>query len=378
MYKIPCSNHDINTADIKAVVQSLKSSYITTGPKVIEFEKKLSKNFGAKYAVSLNSATSAMHLACLALGLKKNDYLWTSPISFVASSNCGLYCDAKIQFVDIDKNNFNLCPDVLKAKLIATDKKKLPKIVVVVHLAGNPIDMKKIKKLSRKYKFKTIEDASHAAGSVFNSFKIGSCKYSDACIFSFHPVKTFTTGEGGAVLTNSKTLFEKITSLRSHGIRRNKKETFLKKNYDIKKIGFNFRMSDIHAALGISQLKRINQFVKARNQIANYYKNNISSSKIKFQKINKNCISSMHLLIIKLPHLDRNNLYKELKKNSIQTNLHYIPIYRHSLYKKFKYRESNFPNSEKYYQEAISLPIYYSLSIAKTKKIISIINRVVS
>ena len=220
MGKVPYSRQCINKKDINAVNSVLKSDFLTTGPKIIDFEKKLSNFFGSKYSLGVNSATSALHIACMSLGLKKNDYLWTTPISFVASANCALYCGAKVDFVDIDKDTCNISIEELEKKLKKTNKKKLPKIIVLVHLSGHPVDLKEVKKLSLKYKFKIIEDASHAVGSVYEGSKIGNCKYSDICVFSFHPVKIITTGEGGSVLTNSKKIFDKAFLFRSHGIKK--------------------------------------------------------------------------------------------------------------------------------------------------------------
>ena len=375
MIKTPYARQYIDTNDTKSVNLVLKSDFLTTGPKVLEFEKKISKYFGSKYTVAVNSATSALHLACMALGLKKNDYLWTSPISFVASSNCGLYCGAKVDFVDIDNDSFNISIDKLKNKLIKTPKNRLPKIVVIVHLSGHPVDMKKVKELSKKFKFKILEDASHAMGSVYRNSKIGNCKYSDVCVFSFHPVKIITTGEGGSILTNSKKIYKLVSDLRSHGIKRNIK---IKKNpwhYDQENLGYNYRMNDIEATLGISQLLKLKKFVSERNKISDLYKRMLNRKKIKFQKLIEQTKSSMHLFIIRVHAKIRNKIYLNLKNKGISTNLHYIPIYRHSFYKKFNFKKKKFSNSEKYYQEAISLPLFFGLTKKKQLEIIEIINK---
>lgn len=376
MPKIPYARQSINKRDISAVSKTLKSKYLTTGPSVINFEKKLSKYSGAKYSVAVNSATSALHIACLSLGLKKKDYLWTSPISFVASSNCALYCGANVDFVDIDDETFNISIEKLEKKLTLTPKKKLPKILVIVHLSGYPVDIKKIKKLSIKYKFKIIEDASHAFGSLYAGSKIGNCEFSDICVYSFHPVKIITTGEGGAILTNSKKIFDDSSLLRSHGINKN---ITSKKNpwfYDQKFLGYNYRMNDIEATLGISQLSRIKKFVKRRNDISKLYLRLLDNKKIKFQKLIPGASSSMHLFIIRVNSKIRKKIYTILLKNGISSNLHYLPIYRHSYYKKFKFQKKHFPNAERYYKEAISLPIYYDLSKKNQIKIIKIINNI--
>ena len=314
MLKIPYARQNISQNDIKKVNLTLKSNFLTTGPKTLEFEKKLSKYSGAKFSLVLNSATSALHISCLSLGLKKNDYLWTTPISFAASSNCALYCGAKVDFIDIDDNTFNISIPNLEKKLKLTPKKKLPKIVVVVHLSGHPVDIKKVKQLAIKYNFKIIEDASHAVGSTYRGMKIGNCKYSDICVYSFHPVKIITTGEGGAILTNSKKIFNTASILRSHGI---KKEIYQKNNpwfYDQKLLGYNYRMNDIEATLGISQLSRLEKFVDRRNKIAKIYKKYLNQNKIKFQSLIPASKSSMHLFVIRVNENIRMKIYNSLKK----------------------------------------------------------------
>tara|TARA_B110000977_G_scaffold178381_1_gene235882 strand:- start:1162 stop:2307 length:1146 start_codon:yes stop_codon:yes gene_type:complete len=375
MDKVPYSRQSINKNDIKLVSAVLKSDFLTTGPKIEEFEKKLTSIFSSKFSVAFNSATSALHIACMALNLKKNDYLWTTPISFVASSNCGLYCGAKIDFVDIDKDTFNISITELENKLKKTPKKKLPKVLVLVHLSGHPANLKEVKRLSLKYKFKIIEDASHAVGSIYDGSRIGNCKYSDICIFSFHPVKIITTAEGGSILTNSKKIFEKASLLRSHGINKNTKNRNNPWFYDQKYLGYNYRMNDIQAALGISQLTRLDIFVKQRNKIANIYKNYLNNDKLKYQELLPGSKSSMHLFIVRMNKMVRKKIYNILKKNGISTNLHYIPIYRHTYYKKFNFKRSDFQNSENYYQEAMTLPLYYDLKKITQMKIISIINK---
>ena len=367
---IPYSRQFISKKDKSYVLKALSSDFLTTGPLVKKFEEKLKKKFKSKYAVVVNSATTGLHISALALNLKENDILWTSPVSFVASSNCALYCKAKIDFVDIDENSFNISHINLKNKLEKIkNKKKFPKIVVPVHLGGNPADMEKIKKLSNKYGFKIIEDASHAAGSKIGHSSIGSCKYSDITVFSFHPVKPFTTGEGGAILTNSRDIYERLLLYRNQGIQRSKSPI----HYDVVKLGFNYRLSDIQSALGISQLNSLDKFLVKRNKIAKYYFKNISP-KVKFQKIISSNYSSFHLFIIQVPQKVRNLLIKKFIKSKIKTNLHYIPIYRHKIYKSFNFKTRNFKNSEKYYKEALSIPVYFNLKMTQQKKIVKIIN----
>ena len=361
------SKQTISNDDIKNVTKILKSNYLTQGPTINLFEKKVSKFVNAKYAVAINSATSGLHLGCLALGLKKNDYLWTVPNSFVASANCGLYCDANIDFVDIDNNTWNIDVNLLSQKLRKTKKNKLPKILVVVHFAGEPANTDKIYRLSKKYKFKIIEDASHALGSRLNKNKIGDCKFSNLTVFSFHPVKPITTGEGGMVTTNNKILYNKLKSLRSHGIE--KKQNTLKNKlwfYEQKYLGFNYRMNEIEASLGISQLKKINSFSEKRNKLAKRYKKKMLNLPIKFQKIDEKNYSSYHLFIINLlknKHIKKyDKIFNFLRNKRIFVQKHYIPIYKHPYYKKIL-GELYFENCENFSNSAISLPLYPSLSL---------------
>jgi UDP-4-amino-4,6-dideoxy-N-acetyl-beta-L-altrosamine transaminase len=367
---IPYSSQFIDKNDINSVKTVLNSQYLTQGPLVPKFEKSLSNYCKTKFAVVLNSATSALHVACLALGLKKGDYLWTTPISFVATANCGLYCGAKIDFIDIDINTFNLNVDLLEKKLKTTKKK--PKIIIPVHLGGSPCDLKKLNRLKKKYGFKIIEDASHAIGAEYYSSKIGSCKYSDVTIFSFHPVKIITSAEGGAALCKNKKTYKLMKSYATHGIIKQPKN--LKMIYNQRYLGFNYRLSEIHAALGISQLLKIDKFIKKRETIANYYINQINKRNINitYQKVLKNCKSSYHLFII----LTKNKikLLNELKKSKFYTPTHYMPIYSHFFYKKFRFDKKNFPNAEKYHKEAISIPIYFELNKKKIDHLLSLIS----
>ena len=303
---IPYSRQNINKSDIESVLEVLKSDYLTQGPKTPLFESKLSEKFDVKYAIAVNNATSALHLACLSLGVTKNDIVWTSTITFVASANCARYCGAKIDLVDIDSNNFNISTDKLEEKLIKAKKKnRLPKVLIPVHLAGNPCDMERIYNLSKEYGFKIIEDASHAMGARYKNSKIGSCKYSDITVFSFHPVKMITTAEGGVCLTNNKDLHDKIYNLRSHGIIRsnytNPDENHGPWYYEQTELGFNYRLNDILSALGASQLDRLDSFIEKRNKLANYYLNKLKENKFLIpQIINKQDLSSFHLFIVKI------------------------------------------------------------------------------
>jgi UDP-4-amino-4,6-dideoxy-N-acetyl-beta-L-altrosamine transaminase len=370
---IPYSRHNISKEDIKNVLKVIKSDFLTTGPEVEKFEKKLSKKFKSKYVSCVNSATSALHLACLSLGLKKGDYLWTSAISFVASANCGVYCGANIDFVDIEISTLNISITDLEKKLyLAKLKKKLPKVIVVVHLAGNPCDMQKIYNLKKKYGFKIIEDASHAIGAKYKNFIIGDCKFSDACIFSFHPVKIITSAEGGAVLTNSSKIFKDINLLRNHGIdKKTNNGSWFSKQI---RLGFNYRMNDIEAALGSSQLNRLDQFLFYRNKVSNFYREKLNK-KVSIQKINKHNYCSYHLFVVMVKESLRNKIFKKLRNEGFFVNLHYMPIYRNDYYKKkFVINNKNYPNSEKYFKTAISIPNFYDLKFKSANKVIKIIN----
>ena len=370
---IPYSRHKISNDDIKSVLKVIKSDFLTTGPEVEKFEKELSKKFHSKYVSCVNSATSALHLTCLSLGLKKGDILWTSAISFVASANCGVYCNANVDFVDIDQDTLNISIKHLEKKLyLAKLKRKIPKILVVVHLAGNPCDMQKIYNLKKKYGFKIIEDASHAIGSRYKNNVIGDCRFSDACVFSFHPVKIITSAEGGAILTNSKKIFKDVSLLRSHGIQRKlDKGSWFSKQVSL---GFNYRMNDLEAALGLSQLSKLQKFLHYRNKVSNFYKKNLNN-KIKIQNIDLDNYCSYHLFIIIVEEKLRNKIFKKLRDEGFFVNLHYMPIYRHDYYKKkFKINIKYYPNAEKYFRRAISLPNFYNLQLKKINKVLKIVN----
>lgn len=379
---IPYSRQYVPKKDFKLVRKVLNSNFLTQGPVVKKFEKKISNFTNSKYALALNSATSALHVSCLALGLKKGDYLWTSSISFVASANCGVYCGAKVDLIDIDKDTFNLSIIDLKKKLIVAKlEKKLPKILVVVHLGGNPCDLKEIKKLSKKYKFKVIEDASHAFGSKYKKSKIGSCKYSDMTVFSLHPVKIITSGEGGVITTNSKELARKSILFREHGIVRDSKYFIDKKKkletyYEQQSLGFNYRMNELSASVGLGQINWTKKFISKRNKIHKFYRDNFSSLPIKFQKINEDCLSSFHLSVILVSKKIRNALFSELRKKKYLVNIHYIPIFEQPFYKK-NFHKKDFINSMNYYESAISIPNYYQLGLFHQKKIVNIIKKFV-
>ena len=375
---IPYSRQIIDKKDINNIVKTLKSNLVTTGPKVPEFENKIKNFVGAKYSVAVNSATSALHLACISLALKKGDWLWTTPISFVASANCGLYCGAKIDFVDIDKNTYNICVKKLEQKLKkAKIKKKLPKIIVIVDLAGFPCDFNEIKRLSKIYKFKILEDASHALGAKYYGKNIGNGKFADISVFSFHPVKIITTLEGGIATTNNKKLFQKMEMLRSHGITRDKKKFVnINKNhwyYEQQLLGYNYRMNDIEASLGISQLSKIKKFFKIRTYVKNFYDKHLQNLPLTLPPNDKNKTSSMHLYIVRVKNItkyERDKIILKLKKKGIGVNIHYIPIHYQPFFKKLGFRKGMFPESEKYFESAISLPIHPGINNKDLIKII--------
>ncbi|QWD47619.1 UDP-4-amino-4,6-dideoxy-N-acetyl-beta-L-altrosamine transaminase [Polynucleobacter paneuropaeus] len=366
---MPYGRQNISTDDIQAVIEVLRSDYLTQGQAVPEFENAICLKVGARYGVAANSATSALHMACLALGLGVGDVVWTSPNSFVASANCALYCGAKVDFVDINPATYNLDVDLLEQKLKnAKINSKIPKIIIPVHFAGRSCDMKRIYELSLIYGFKIIEDASHAIGGKYLDAYIGSCKYSDITVFSFHPVKIITTGEGGVALTNSSRVAESMRLFRSHGITR-ESENFTCKHsndgdwyYEQNFLGYNYRMTDIQAALGISQLKSLEKFIFERENIVQWYNFNISSLDIVLPIISPDVSSANHLYVIRVKQ-DRSRIFRELKNSGIGVNVHYIPIHLQPYYRKMGFRYGDYPNAENYYEEAISLPIYPGLNL---------------
>ena len=367
---IPYGRQTITSKDIDEVVKVLKSPFITQGPIVPKFENELSKKLKAPYSICVNSATSALHIACLALGLKKNDIAWTSPITFVASANCIKYCGAEIDFVDIDPCSGLMCTDKLERKLkVAKANNKLPKIIIPVHLAGTSCDMKKIYDLSLVYGFSIIEDASHAIGAKFLNKPVGNCEYSNISIFSLHPVKIITSGEGGIATTRDKSLAEKMTALRSHGITKDRNKFKLENKelwyYEQQDLGYNYRMSDIHAALGLSQLNRLDSIIKERNELLGLYSKLLSDLPVKLLHIPKNRTSSVHLAIIRL-----NNKKKEFHKKVIEgmrragigVQVHYTPVHLQPYFQEEGFHESQFPNAEEYASNAITLPLFPGLT----------------
>jgi UDP-4-amino-4,6-dideoxy-N-acetyl-beta-L-altrosamine transaminase len=383
---IPYGKQNINQADIDSVVDVLKSDFLTQGPQVPLFEGKVAKYCGAKHGVAVNSATSALHIACLALDLGRGDYLWTSPNSFVASANCGLYCGAQVDFVDIDPLTYNLSSLELEKKLIQAKKEnKLPKIVIPVHFAGQSCDMRKIHSLSKKYDFKIVEDASHAIGGKYLDRPIGGCQYSDITVFSFHPVKIITTAEGGLATTNCAKLAEKMQLFRSHGVTRDtrlmSKETEGDWYYQQVELGFNYRMTELQAALGITQMDRLDEFITARHNLQERYDLLLDSSIIKPYQ-DQDSYSALHLYPIQInlesTNKSRQNIFNELRKSDIGVNVHYIPIHTQPYYQKFGYQKGDFPNAEKFYSRSLSLPLYFDMTHEQQNFVLKVLVRAIS
>ena len=379
---IPYGRQSITDDDIQEVVKVLESPLITQGTMVPAFEKFIADKVSASFGVAVNSATSALHISCLVLGLSKNDYLWTSPITFVSSANCARFCGAKVDFVDVDKETGLMSINSLKVKLKeAEDKGKLPKILIPVHLAGASCDMEEISKLSKRYGFKIIEDASHAIGGSYKEYHVGSCKFSDVCIFSFHPVKIITTGEGGLITTNSEFLYKKLKSLRSHGIEKDSEKFEFHTNkpwiYEMQELGFNYRMNDFQAALGLSQLYRLSSIIEKRNYIYEYYKKRLIGLPLKLLKIPNNVKSSVHLCVVQLTNSFKKehlNLFNFLRSENIGVQVHYTPVHLQPYYKKLGFKEGDFKISEDYAKKSISLPVFETLSNKDLEKIIDLLN----
>jgi UDP-4-amino-4,6-dideoxy-N-acetyl-beta-L-altrosamine transaminase len=382
---IPYGKQDINQSDIDVVINVLNSDFLTQGPQVPLFEKTVSDYCGAGYGVAANSATSALHIACLALDLGKGDYLWTSPNTFVASANCGLYCVAKVDFVDIDPKTYNLSAKELEKKLIqAKQDNKLPKIVIPVHFSGQSCDMKKIHSLGQEYGFKIIEDASHAIGGKYLDKPIGGCQYSDITVFSFHPVKIITTAEGGLATTNDKKLSERMQLFRSHGVTRDPelmtKEADGEWHYQQVELGFNYRMTELQAALGVSQMQRLDEFITRRHKLQERYDLLLEDLPIIKPYQDEDSYSALHLYPIKIQKdklkITRKEIFEALRKNYIGVNVHYVPVHTQPYYENIGFKKGDFPNAESYYKSAISIPLFHTMTFEQQDQVIMTLEKV--
>ena len=384
---IPYSRQDISQADIDAVVAVLRSDFLTQGPVVPRFEQAVGSRCGAEHAVSVNSATSALHIACLALGLGPRDEFWTVPNTFVASANCALYCGASVDFVDIDPHTYNMNVEALRKKLSDAERKgRLPKIVVPVHFAGQSCEMREIKTLADRYGFHIIEDASHAIGGKYLDEPIGNCRYSDITIFSFHPVKIITTGEGGMALTNHPKLAERLRLFRSHGITRDPAQMVGESEgpwyYQQIELGYNYRMTDIQAALGASQMHRLGEFVERRQHLAERYDTRLQDLPLCLPRRHVDTYSTFHLYAIRLC-LDvigktRRQVFEGLRQQDVGVNLHYIPVHTQPYYQRLGFKVGDFPESERYYAEALTLPLYPAMSEAQQDHVVRAVRGVLS
>lgn len=380
MQQIPYGRQDITQGDIDAVVAVLRSDFLTQGPMVPKFEQAVSGYCGATHALAANSATSALHIACLALGVGPGDWLWTTPITFVASANCGLYCGAKVDFVDIDPLTYNLCPQALATKLEQAKKAgKLPKVLVPVHLCGQPCDMQAIHALAQRYGFKIIEDASHAIGGKYKGESIGNCRYSDITVFSFHPVKIITTAEGGMALTNNTDLANLMALFRSHGITRDPAQMTHTTDgpwyYQQIELGYNYRMTELQAALGVSQMERLDLYVTRRHQLARRYDELLGNLPVTIPWQHPDSYSGLHLYPIRL-QLDKiqkthRQVFESLREQGIGVNLHYIPVHTQPYYQRMGFKVGQFPEAERYYAEAISIPMYPVMTETQQDEVVS-------
>lgn len=367
---VPYGRQSITQSDIDAVVEVLKSDFLTQGPQVPAFENAVSGYCDVGHALAVNSATSALHIACLALGLGKGDILWTSPVTFVASANCALYCGADVDFVDIDPRTYNMSSQALQQKLIDAEQLgRLPKVVVAVHLCGQPCEMQAIHALSQRYGFHVIEDASHAIGGQYQGEPIGNCRYSDITVFSFHPVKIITTAEGGMALTNSSELAKRMALLRSHGITRD--PALMTKvpdgpwYYQQIDLGFNYRMTELQAALGLSQMTRLDDFVARRHQLAFQYDTALQDLPLTLPWQHPDSYSGLHLYVIRIEDdspLEHKQVFEALRERGVGVNLHYIPIHLQPYYQELGFKVGDFPNAEQYYARAISIPMFHGMT----------------
>jgi UDP-4-amino-4,6-dideoxy-N-acetyl-beta-L-altrosamine transaminase len=384
---IPYGRQDITQVDIDAVVAVLRSDHLTQGPQVPLFEQAVASHVGAKHGLAVNSATSALHIACMALGLGPGDWLWTSPVTFVASANCALYCGAQVDFVDIDPRTYNLCPQALERKLqLAQQQGKLPKVVVPVHLCGQPCDMAAIHALSLQYGFKIIEDASHAIGGRYQGDFIGNGRFSDITVFSFHPVKIITTAEGGMAMTNNDELAHKMALLRSHGITRDPAHMTHEPDgpwyYQQIHLGYNYRMTELQAALGLSQMTRLDGYVANRHALARRYDTLLADLPITLPWQHPDSYSGLHLFVVRL-QLDKltqthRQVFEALRAQGIGVNLHYIPVHTQPHYQRMGFKSADFPESQNYYAQAISLPMYQTLTEEQQDRVVAVLKSVLT
>lgn len=373
---IPYGRQNITDEDVEAVIKVLRSDWLTQGPAVSQFEHSVSDYCGATHAVAVSNGTAALHLACLALGLGAGDWLWTSPNTFVASANCALYCGAQVDFVDICPETYNISIEALKEKLLEAEKAGcLPKVVVPVHFAGQSCDMAEIKALSDKYGFKIIEDASHAIGGTYQQTKVGSCHYSDITVFSFHPVKVMTTAEGGMCTCNDDDLAQKLNVFRTHGITRDPALMTHEPEggwyYQQLELGYNYRISDLQCALGVSQMGRLDNYVAKRNEIAKRYDELLSGLSLQLPIRRTDRLSAFHLYVIHVLDQPRKAVFDALRSQNIGVNVHYIPVHLQPYYQKMGFQKGDFPTAEAYYSQAISLPMYPTLSIEQQAYVVN-------
>lgn len=378
---IPYGKQSVSEADIQAVTDVLKAPFLTQGPVVPKFEEAVCDYVVGKFGVATNSATSALHLAVKALDLVPGDLVWTSPITFVATANSVRYCGGRVDFVDINPETFNMCPKALGEKLkIAAANGEVPKIVIPVHMAGQSADMAAIWQLSKKYGFKVIEDASHAIGAEYKGDRVGSCRYSDITVFSFHPVKIITTGEGGMAITNDQVLADRLRLLRTHGVTRDvnalQDQGQGEWYYEMHDLGFNYRLTDIQAALGLSQMTKLSNIIERRGQIAEKYREKLCHANLELPLTSPECLSSFHLFIVRLKEARRRpEVFQALRDSGIGVNVHYIPVHLHPYYKDLGFKSGDFPVAEDYYSRAISIPMFPSLTAEEQDFVVNTLNK---